>query len=199
MYQMSLKINLVFIQTSITAFVFKQTALPLSSASQSPLELRVNQTRNFTSKDLTNEAVFLHLNNLNKVAEVILKIYLDPLLSALTNKNPKQQQLQFPTTLPWVGPALFFLGVECAPDPHVENEKRLLTSTQKCKKSAKTVFSPLGHICTFVANENPFAACFTVLWNEALTVIYYLLISIRNYYSSCGIRKRLPTCSLLTA
>lgn len=59
----------------------------------------------------------------HKVIEFILQIYLVPLFSALTNKNPIQQQLEFSHSDPLSGTYTFSLGVECVPALHVEKEQ----------------------------------------------------------------------------
>lgn len=83
----------------------------------------------------------------------------------------------------------FFLGSGMCP-----SETRLLTSSQKCEKIRNEFWvSPVGRICTFVANEKPFAVCFPVLWNKALMVINWFLVHCGNYYSSWEKWKRLPS------
>lgn len=45
------------------------------------------------------------------------------------------------------------------------------------------MYSPTGHIRTFVSNEKPLNVYFTVLWNEALMVINWFRVLCGNY---CG-------------
>ncbi len=101
----------------------------------------------------------------------MLQIYLVPPFSAVTIKNPIQQQPEFSHRAPLSGTCSFYLGVECVPALHAEKKQGFKIPLKNARNVQRILVSPMGHICTFVANEEPFAVCFTMLCNEALMVI----------------------------
>lgn len=108
----------------------------------------VNKLNYFTSRDLVIKAVYYNLNNSHKLIGVILQIYLVQLFSALKEPN---------MTTAWVSPQRspewdlhFFPGSGMCPSSTCGKRKSLLTSAQKCKKSAKNLCFSSGshlHIC----------------------------------------------------